>query len=594
MKRFWHTCLAMIASATMTAGVANAQNDWNAPSEIGSYQSILSRAGYGNGLPATAGRAVGGSGTANVNGGFAGGGSGNANLNGGFVSGGSGNANVNGGFNGGGVTNGGFNGGGVPNGGFANGGFANGGIPSGGSSTRGGSSTNGFVGGGVVDGGMTNGSHPIGNGGGIVTGEVVGGGSAVPYNGSPASGFGQPFNAQPPVAGPVVYGGGASCGGACGGGGGGVADAGFGGPVDSGYGYIDPAYDSSFGSNVALGAAPIFVGGGGGGGQVGRRGRNANLIVGVSALSFARDYEDGVLLSRNDRGDKLFTDDADEGDFGGYGITIGRRKSNGKGFELRYWAFNTDATARLDGASVGTELPTLANLDHLPSARTVKSIFDSALVHVIDRETDINNFEINLLNNGGYYQTRHGRSAHFELVGGLRWFQFDERLAYTAVGDTQAFPLATETLTYQSQVNNDLWGLQLGARNELCFTNRLRGFFGVTAGIFNNHIKTQQNFFDANGVGAVLNDGPSSGREFDGRDSKNDVAILGELDAGITYQVTQRARARFGYRTFGVAGVALAADQIPVDFRRTDAVQTANSNGSLLLQGGYAGMEFCF
>ena len=47
MKRFWHTCLAMIATATMTAGVANAQNNWNAPSEIGSYQSILSRAGYG-------------------------------------------------------------------------------------------------------------------------------------------------------------------------------------------------------------------------------------------------------------------------------------------------------------------------------------------------------------------------------------------------------------------------------------------------------------------------------------------------------------------------------------------------------------------
>ena len=67
MKRFWHTCLAMIASATVTAGVADAQNNWNEPSEIGSYQSILSRAGYGQeSTMATALPSGGGSGTTNL------------------------------------------------------------------------------------------------------------------------------------------------------------------------------------------------------------------------------------------------------------------------------------------------------------------------------------------------------------------------------------------------------------------------------------------------------------------------------------------------------------------------------------------------
>ena len=104
MKRFWHTCLAMIATATMTAGVANAQNNWNAPSEIGSYQSILSRAGYGQETNvATAARQAMGSGSVTMpNGGMAGGGS----FNGGVVNGGV----VNGGMNGG-VVNGGMNGG---------------------------------------------------------------------------------------------------------------------------------------------------------------------------------------------------------------------------------------------------------------------------------------------------------------------------------------------------------------------------------------------------------------------------------------------------------------------------------------------------
>ena len=121
MKRFWHTCLAMIALATMTAGVANAQNDWNVPSEIGSYQSILSRAGYGNGMPATSGGAVGGSGTANMSG----------LLNGGPV-GGSGSVNGSASVNGGGV----LNDGGVLNNGMVTGEVVNGGaIPYNGSAS---------------------------------------------------------------------------------------------------------------------------------------------------------------------------------------------------------------------------------------------------------------------------------------------------------------------------------------------------------------------------------------------------------------------------------------------------------------------------
>jgi len=550
MKRFWHTCLAMIALATMTAGVANAQNDWNVPSEIGSYQSILSRAGYGNGMPATSGRAVGGSGTSTMSG----------MLGGGPA-----------------------NGGGVLNGGMVNGG-------------------------GVLNGGMVNG----GLNGGMVTGEVVNGGSVgMPYNGSAASNMGQPMITQPRTSQPMLtqprmaapmvtqprvsapmasYDGGLAMGG-------GIVDSGYGGMIDGGCGdtgivdsgmsYTTPVYsEPAFSSGGDIGAQ-LFNGGGG-------RARSANWVVGLFAMSFARDYEDGILLSENPAGGQLFTTDADEGDFGGYGVNLTRRQCNGRGLELRYWAFNTGASAQLDGANVYSVMPTLIYLEHAPSARDLLSIYDTTEFHTIERETDINNLEVNLLNNGGFYQTRRGRSAAFELVGGFRWFQFDERLAYTTAGDVAVNPLATETFTYQSQVENNLVGFQLGARNELCLTNKLRGFFGVTAGIFNNNIQTRQNFFDANGEGATLTDGPSTGREYDFSDEKNDVAMIGELDMGVTYQLTQRARARFGYRTFGVAGVALAADQIPVDFRRTDRVQRANSNGSLLLHGGYAGMEFCF
>jgi hypothetical protein len=122
----------------------------------------------------------------------------------------------------------------------------------------------------------------------------------------------------------------------------------------------------------------------------------------------------------------------------------------------------------------------------------------------------------------------------------------------------------------------------------------MRAFASVSTGVFNNRVNTRQRFFDQNGSVPVLVSGESTGREFDYSDQKDDVAILGELDLGLTYQLSQRLRARFGYRTFGVAGVALAGDQIPNDFTRTSRIQRANSNGSLLLHGGYLGLEACF
>ena len=50
MKRFWHTWLMMLAVATMVS-TASAQSGSRSAPAIGSYQSILSRAGYGDAAP---------------------------------------------------------------------------------------------------------------------------------------------------------------------------------------------------------------------------------------------------------------------------------------------------------------------------------------------------------------------------------------------------------------------------------------------------------------------------------------------------------------------------------------------------------------
>lgn len=563
MKRIWQPCLAMIASATMLTGFADAQNNWNAPSEIGSYQSILSRAGYGDGsISATAPRMPMGSGSVNAS---------QGNMQQGNVLQGNVPAgNMNGGFNGG-MTNGSMNQGmAQPRTTQPRMGTMNQGMMGQGSTCTNcgpmGSATGGMNQGALMNGPVANG--PVVNGpmvnNAMSNGPVVNGGV---YNQSAMM-----VNSYSGVAGNTI---------------------GCSGPT-----YADPAYHPPiYGQPFSVGASPvanigasvgqIFNGGG--------RAKRANWVAGLYAMSFARDYEDTRRLSRNPSGDYLNTTDADEGDFGGYGVSLQRRAATGKGLELRYWAFNPDAFAQLDGASVASVLPTLDQLWVDPALNLdAATLYGEGANHVVFRNTDINNFEVNLLNNGGNYCTRRGRQAQFELLGGFRWFQFDETLSYISNTDTATYPTSPSQITYQSSVENDLLGFQLGARNEICLTGRLRGFLGLTTGLFNNRINARQRFFDSNGDVPTLRSGPSAGRDFDYSDQKDQVAIIGELDAGVTYMVSQRLRARFGYRTFGAAGVALAADQIPYDFTATDQIQRANSNGSLLLHGGYMGLEACF
>ena len=146
----------------------------------------------------------------------------------------------------------------------------------------------------------------------------------------------------------------------------------------------------------------------------------------------------------------------------------------------------------------------------------------------------------------------------------------------------------------RSNVENDLVGFQLGCRNEVCLTKRISAFGGISTGIFNNRVNTFQSFFNQDQQLARLTSGDFAGEEFQGGDQQDQVAILGELNVGLTYQINHRLRARLGYRTFGVAGVALAADQIPTNFSDPSRIQTARTNGSLLLHGGFLGLEACF
>lgn len=314
--------------------------------------------------------------------------------------------------------------------------------------------------------------------------------------------------------------------------------------------------------------------------------RNVNRVGSIFGLVLRRNYEDQLRIGGN-AGQQILSDDVQHGDLSGLGFSLITRSADGNGWEVGYWGIDDEVDVTYDSP----DFISIGGLDNLNlGGFTVFENFNNANNFRIYRDSEINNLEVNLLRNGGDYCTRRGRRGNFELLGGFRMFQFDE--SYRIVGNGSApYPATTE---YQLQAENLLVGGQLGARSEICLTNRMRLATGVNFGLFNNHVETRQRVFDQAGTNATVNGGPAAGRDFDYADEQNDIAILGELRLGLIYQISQKLRANVGYRAFGVSGVALAVDQVPMNFEDPGLLQQSRTNGSLLMHGIYFGAESCF
>lgn len=466
MKRFWQVCMAVVVTAAM-ANAANAQ--WNDSSQIGSYQSILARAGYGNSdpTPSTAGLPVSYNQAQDIPA--------------------------------------------PPGAAMATQQMA-----------------------GQADGGMMMAGPGCATGGGVT--------SDCGCGGSPNCGCRLMRRGRVGGKGSMNSCGSGNC--------------------------LDTV------SNDVVSDAPVYdpgnsvVGGG-----------DPNWVLGVYGLSFRRDYDDGQRLACNAAGDVLYSDDVDHGNINGVGITLGKRCCTGSGWEAIFWGMDDETDVTLSGTTT-THLFGLGAVAHPPSGGTVQDVFDVGDNVRVYRDSDIYNFEFNVLRNGGQYTTWTGRCANYELLFGFRLFDFDESLRYVSYTSAGGFPA---TIEYSLEAENTLAGFQLGGRSEVCLTDKWSLAYSGTAGVFNNNVYTRQQILDSNGYWAM-----------DYSDTKNDAAMIGQVDLGLIYQFSCNTRARIGYRAMGVSGVALADDQIPLDFTNTRALESANSNGSLLLYGFYYGGEYCF
>lgn len=323
---------------------------------------------------------------------------------------------------------------------------------------------------------------------------------------------------------------------------------------------------------------------------IGGVGRNArNIVLGANGLVFFRDYEDDIGLSGNSLGQSMFSTDASHSALGGVELFAQTRNANGRGFEARYWGLFSGCGGTFISDTPFTVLDGLSLIQHDPAGTSVQGVFNVAGAHELCRSNRMHNVEINRLINVGNFNGLFFRNASYELLHGARWFEFDEVFEYSAIST-----VAPTRLDYRITSRNTLMGYQFGGRGSHFVTDRLQLISGVRFGLFNNHIRHRQRMSDETGFVSYINSGPNAGMPYDFSSSKNDLATLGELDLGLGYLLSNRCRAVVGYRLIGVTGLALAPNQIPVNFTDVNQIERINSNSGLLLHGFFGGLNFCF
>ena len=330
---------------------------------------------------------------------------------------------------------------------------------------------------------------------------------------------------------------------------------------------------------------------------------------GAYGLVMMRDYESVVPLSydpSNPRATTLSSDDSEFTAMGGIEATFGRHYANGLGWQVSYWGlYPGEQSWWIDGFP-DSQMSGLSNVDYAATGFGTNdglSWFDDGVAHMVCRENEIHNVELNLLSflplcpptcNPCFDDCSDNCGPRYtvSMFGGLRYFTFEEFFGYRSTVEG-SFTNDPRDLYHDLNVDNHLFGLQWGSNFNFCLCRNLTLTGGTKVGAFANYIEHWQKLHGPSGY-ATINNGPYSGRDYDFESDKTDVAMLGELSVGLAYQFAKNWRVTGGYRAMGISGVALAPNQIPANYWSQSEAENINSEGSLILHGAYFGVEFAY
>lgn len=322
---------------------------------------------------------------------------------------------------------------------------------------------------------------------------------------------------------------------------------------------------------------------------------------GIYALGLRLHDDHGVDLSYNGLNPypALLTTHSASVDYGpGFETRFGKYLSCCWGVEASYWGiFPESQEAYICNTCDSVDLASAINFDGLlyDNGTLVDSVSlwfgtptGPAQVHRLRRDFDAHNIEINLIRN----PCRRNGCMHFELIAGFRYLQLNEKFGFATdlTSDTFGDDPVNE-LYYDIDVDNHLFGFQVGGRVDHYIWKKLSVNGGSKFGIYGNHITHSQTMASGDGVLAT-NVNTGEGYRFNVSD--NEVAFVGELFAGVSYDVTCKWRLTGGYRAITACGVARTTSNIPRagEFGSWDRVRATDSNDCLLLHGAYAGIEY--
>ena len=192
-----------------------------------------------------------------------------------------------------------------------------------------------------------------------------------------------------------------------------------------------------------------------------------------------------------------------------------------------------------------------------------------------------------------------GPRYSFTTLVGARYMRIDDDLQFRSDFENMN-TAATGFVAYNAEADNHLIGLQLGCNGiyRIGCSCRWAVHCSANAGIYGNH-STVQHYVDSptggGGVGVQCVSGTFSTLHTNGQaidDASNDsVATVAELRLGGSYQCTCKWRLYGGYRATGIAGVALAYDQLESAQGSGLHGGYIDSCGSIFLHGIRAGVE---
>ena len=294
----------------------------------------------------------------------------------------------------------------------------------------------------------------------------------------------------------------------------------------------------------------------------------------------------------------------------GFEFTLGKCLCCDSAVEATYWGVNAMDASNLQLAALqnGGALATLLDftgvtLNGVPVADLYATTTGA---HLVVRDTRFHNVEINFLhevcgdgvcrNGVGLFGCGHGcgkgcgghdcghcgecRAWSCTWLAGVRYFQYHDNMLYATSDDNETFEFDANEAYYTVVTDNHLIGGQIGARLDYSLGRSVSFYAMPKFGVYGNHITSQSRIYNLGDTA------------LDFSASKNDVAILGQLDLGVDVWLTCNWKLYAGYRAVAASGVANAEEQIPRAMASTADIANLDSTGEVIVHGGFAGVQY--